>query len=279
MPDIIMHSYTMRDFPREQAFAHAADCGYDGIELQRIHFKEHYLERELPECMELSDEYEVPIYCVDFTGDLITDDAGVREESIRLIEKNIRICGEHGVPLMNGFTGFLVADPDNWGANGSAIATDAHFERAAEGLRHLGSVAESADVVLTLEVHMNTIHDTVATTARLLDMVGSPYVLANPDPGNMFATSTAEVDPNSLELLKDRIGYFHFKNCARTDSGFSYDGFLADGDIDFAPWVAKAFELGFVAPMCIEYVGGGDAKAAARADLPYLRDIMKSLRA
>ena len=278
MPDIIMHSYTMRDFPCEQAFAHAAECGYDGIELQRIHFKEHYLENELPQCMELAEEYDVPVYCVDFTGDLISDEKATRDESIKLIEKNIRICGEYGVPLMNGFTGFLVADPDNWGANGSAIATDVHFERAADGLRNLASVAEEADVVLTLEVHMNTIHDTIASTFKLLTMVNSDYVQSNPDPGNMHATSTAETDPASLDLLKDRIGYFHFKNCARTETGFNYDGFLATGDIDFTRWVKRAFELGFDKPMCIEYVGGGDAKAAAKEDLPYLRSIIEAAR-
>lgn len=275
---IIMHSYTMRDFPREQAFAHAADCGYDGIELQRVHFKEDYLERELPECLKLSKEYNVPIHCIDFTGDLISDDEAIREESIQLIEKNIRICGGYGIPLMNGFTGFLVADPDNWGANGSAIANDTHFDRAATRLRKLADVARQENVTLTLEIHMNTIHDTIATTARLLDMVDSDQVVANPDPGNMYATSTAEDDPAALDALAGRMGYFHLKNCVRNENAYGYDEFLGDGDIDFAPWLKKIVSLGYDCPICIEYVGAGDAKAAARADLSHLRELLQDIQ-
>jgi len=271
---IVMHSYTMRDFPREKAFAHASACGYDAIELQRVHFKEDYLEVELPECLKLSAEHDLSIHSVDFTGDLISDDAATCKESIRLIEKNIKICGQHNIPLMNGFTGFLVADPDDWGANGSAIATDVHFDRAAEGLKHLAGVAAKADVILTLEIHMNTIHDTVATTVRLLDAVQSDHLMANPDPGNAFATSTAEKSPDALEQLRDRIGYFHLKNCRSVEGKFSYDGFLDDGDIEIAPFLEKLDALGYKGPVCIEYVGSGDAEASAEHDLPYLRSIM-----
>jgi sugar phosphate isomerase/epimerase len=272
--NIVMHSYTMRDFGREEAFAHAAACGYGGIELQRVHFKEKSLETELPECLRLGEEHGVPVYCVDFTGDLISDDEGVREESVRLIEKNIGVCGEHGVPLMNGFTGFLVADADDWGANGSSIAGDVHFDRAAEGLKHLAGVAEKSGVVLTLEIHMNTIHDTVATTARLLDRVGSDCVLANPDPGNAFGTSTAEQDAGALDLLAGRIGYFHLKNCRRVEGAFSYEGFLGDGEIDFVPYLEKLDAQGYEGSVCIEYVGEGDAKASAKADIAYLNSIV-----
>ena len=272
MPHIIMHSYTLRDFSREEAFAHAAACGYDGIELQRAHFKEDALESELPAALALAKEHGLFIHCVDYTGDLIHDNAQVREDSIALIEKNLRVCGEHGVPLMNGFTGFLVADPDNWGANGSAIATDVHVDRAAEGLQHLARVAEQSGVVMTLEVHMNSIHDTYATTARLLDRVQSDHLLANPDPGNTFATSTAVCSPEAMATLAARIGYFHLKNCrAKEVGGFSYEGYLAEGAIDFVPYLETLRAVGYAGPLCIEYVGDGDAKAAAREDLATLR--------
>ena len=275
--NIIMHSYTMRDYTREEAFARASDCGYDGIELQRVYFKEDFLEVELPECVKLSKQHNVPIHCVDFTGDLITDDESIREETIKLIEKNIRVCGEHNVPLMNGFTGFLVSDPDNWGANGSAMASDIHYDRATEGLKHLADVAQRSNVTLTLEIHMNTIHDTVATTSRLLDAVASEHLLANPDPGNCFATSTAEKSPGALDSLKDRIGYFHLKNCKGVQGAFSYEGFLNDGEIDFEAFLAKLHQLGYKAPMCIEYVGGGDANASTQNDIEYLRPIVKDI--
>ena len=278
MSTIIMHSYTLRDFPREEAFAHAAECGYDGIELQRAHFKEDSLETELPLCIALAEKHGLFIHCVDFTGDITNDEAQIRDDSTALIEKNIRICGEHRVGLMNGFTGFLVAEPDNWGANGSAIATDVHFERVTEALKCLVPVAEASNVTLALEVHMNTIHDTYGTTRRLLDAVPSAYLKANPDPGNTFATSTAEHAPESLDILGDRIGYFHLKNCVLGDDGnYSYLGQLAEGQIDFIPYLRKLHEVGYDQPYCIEYVGEGDAKAAAREDILTLKQWLSDM--
>jgi sugar phosphate isomerase/epimerase len=270
----IMHSYTMRDFPVEEAFAHASRCGYDGIEMQRIHFNEHYLENEMPKLSALSKENNLPIHCIGFTGSMISDDLHEIEETLSLVEKNIRICGEHAIPLMNGFTGMLVGEnPDNWGANGSALANDVHVDRCVKALKHLSSVAGDAGVTLTLEIHMNTIHDTIASTGRLLDLVDSPHLLANPDPGNMFATSTAEKEPDALRALKGRIGYFHFKNCRLNGNEFDYSAFLADGDIDIPGYVNAMKESGYSGPVCIEYVGSRDMKESAKADLAFLKSL------
>jgi sugar phosphate isomerase/epimerase len=264
----------MRDFPVEEAFAHASRCGYDGIEMQRIHFNEHYLENELPKLTELSKENNLPIHCIGFTGSMISDDANEVEETVNLVEKNIRLCGEYSIPVMNGFTGMLTGeDPDNWGANGSAIAKEVHIDRCVTALKHLSSVAGEAGVTLTLEIHMNTIHDTIASTLKLLEMVDSPHLLANPDPGNMYATSTAEKEPSDLHALKGRIGYFHFKNCTLNGNEYDYSSYLADGDIDIAAYVGAMKDFGYSGPVCIEYVGGGDAKESARADIEFLKSL------
>jgi len=270
----IMHSYTMRDFSVEEAFAHAALCGYDGIEMQRVHFNENYLESEITTLNALSEEHRVPIHCIGFTGSILSDDSKEIEETMALVEKNIRLCGEHSIPIMNGFTGMLTSDtPDDWGTNGSAIAEQRHFDRCVEGLRHLTGVAEEAGVTLTLEIHMNTIHDTVSSTLALLEAVDSPRLLANPDPGNMFATSPAEQDPNALDALKGRIGYFHFKNCRLNEGTYDYSPFLGDGDIDIAAYLNAMYESEYSGPVCIEYVGDGDARESAKADLAYLKSL------
>jgi sugar phosphate isomerase/epimerase len=278
MNDIIMHSYSLRNFSREEAFTHTAACGYKGIELQRAHFKEQELDSELPQCLRLANDLGLSIHCVDFTADITNDDEKIRQDSIDLIAKNLRICGTHHIPLMNGFTGFLVADADNWGANGSAIAEEKHFDRVTEALIHLCSIAESSNVTLCLEVHMNTIHDTYGTTARLLNRVQSNRLKANPDPGNTFATSAAEHSPLSLDLISESIGYFHMKNCRKTSEGtYSYDGFLGDGEIDFIPYLEKLQSLNYNGPICVEYVGEGDAKAAVKEDIETLRSWLETI--
>ena len=270
--NVLLHSYTFRDYPLEEAFRCGDRFDYDGIELHRAHFDEDHLDEELPRCQELAEKYAVPIACVDFTADLINEDPGIIEKCVGSVERNIGVCARFGVPLMNGYAGVLTQDPDDYGRNGSALATDAHYERATEALRRLARAAEQGHVTLTLEIHMNTLHDTIASTARLLDSVGSRHLLANPDPANMLATSTAETGPNALDPLRDRIGHFHFKNCREHEGGYTYSVGLAEGDVDTWAYLQKLRELRYNGPVCIEYVGKGDPYVRAEQDIAYLRE-------
>lgn len=274
----ILHSYSFRDYPLEAAFESARKFGWDGLELQRAHFNPDYLNEELPRCQRLGQRFGIPIYCVDFSGDFTNDDPDMVSASERLVERSIRICAERGVRLLNGFTGFLAgANPQDYGANGSAIASDTHFERAAQCLRRLGATALDHDVTLTLEIHMNTIHDTIASTVRLLDMVDCPNVLANPDPGNMYATSTAERDPGALDLLAGRIGYFHLKNCVELDGGCDFSVCLEDGAIDTKSYLRKLAGIGYNGPICVEYCGTGDPHPSVERDIAFLRGAVEEI--
>lgn len=268
---IVMHSYTFRTYPLEFAFRNALRFGWDGIELQPCHFDRDDIENELPRCMALGAKYGVPIVCVDFGGDFINEDAAVVEAAVRRMEKEIEVCGRHGARLMNGCAGVLVKDKTDYGKNGSALAEDAHYDRAAEAFRHLGPFAEKRGVRIVFEIHMNTIHDTLASTARLLDKIGCANVMANPDPGNMYSTSTAEHDPDAMDLLRGRIGYFHLKNCYLHAGQYSYNVRLADGDININRYIQKLVDFGYDGLMCVEYCGAGDPHVAAEQDIAYVR--------
>jgi len=277
--DIVMHSYTFRAYPLEEAFRNAKRFGWDGIELQPCHFDPARIETELPAAIALGGQYDVPIRCVDFGGDFISGEPAAVEASVRQMERSIEACGRHGIRLMNGGVGSLVVDRTDYGKNGSAIAEDVHYERAAEAFRHLGGFAAERDVCLVFEIHMNSIHDTFASTVRLLDLIGLENVMANPDPGNMFATSTAEKDPGALDLLAGRIGYFHFKNCAHTGGEYNYSVRLREGHIDTSQWLAKLVAMGFAGPVCIEYCGQGDPHVAAEEDIRYVRKTLERMAA
>ncbi len=272
---IAMHTYTFRDDPLETACEDAARFAWDGLELHHAHFDQTKLERELPRCKKIAARHNIPIACVDFSADFINDDPKIAENSVELLTKNIAICAKHGIPLMNGFTGFLVADPADFGKNGSALATDTHYDKAAEALRHLAQAAARHNVQLALEIHMNTIHDTIAATAKLLDKVASDHIVANPDPGNLFATSTAEKDPAALDQLQGRIGYFHFKNCVERDGLYDYSVPLAQGHIDSFKYIQKLVQMGYNGPLCVEYCGDGDPHVPAQQDIHYLRQCLE----
>jgi len=267
----VMHSYTFRAYSLREAFVNARRFGWDGIELQPCHFNRDRIETELPEAVALGQEYGVSILCVDSGGDFISENPKIIENEVRRMERDIDTCARCGVSLLNGGVGGLVADPGDFGKNGSALAKDVHYERAAEAMKYLGARAAKHGIRIVFEIHMNALVDTIASTARLLEMIALDNVQANPDCGNMFATSTAEKDPESLERLRGRIGYYHLKNCRTIGGGYDFSVRLADGHIDIYKWLEKIVSMGYDGAMCIEYCGAGDPRVAAKEDLQYAR--------
>lgn len=268
---LVMHSYTFRTYPFEEAIRSALRFGWAALELQPCHFDRNDIENELPKAAALANNHGIPIHCVDFSGDFINDDAKIRETAVAGMETYIKTCAANGIHLLNGSAGAIALHED-WGKNGSALATDAHYEIAAEAFRHLGKVAAQHKVEIVFEIHMNTIHDTIASTRRILDMIKLDNVMANPDPGNMFGTSTAERDPEALDQLEGRrIGYMHFKNCEKIGNACNYSVKLADGHIDVYKWVEKLVKIGYDRAICIEYCGEGDPHVAAEQDIAYMR--------
>lgn len=274
----VMHSYTFRAYPLAEAFRNAIRFGWDGIELQPCHFNPAEVGTELARVSAEAREAGVAIECLDFGGDFIGADTAIREAAVSQAERAIDACAENGVGLLNGMLGGLVVDPEDWSKNGSAAAEDAHYERAAEAMRHLGGRAAAKGIRIVLEIHMNTIHDSVASTVRLLDLIGLDNVQANPDCGNMFAVAHAEKDPAALDQLAGRIGYCHFKNCASRGGEWDYSVRLEEGHVDVYKWLEKLHALGFDESVCIEFCGHGDPHVAARADLAYARDCWAWIR-
>ncbi len=269
-----MHSYTFRAYSLKRAFGAAQRFGWDAIELQRCHFDEDDLENSLAKAVKLSGRFDVPITCVDFITDFIDKDRGIVNANVRKVEEYVRVCAKHGIKMLNGAVGTLGRHPTDYSKNGSAMARDIQYKRAAEALRCVGKRAAKHGIQIVIEIHMNTLHDTIASTARLLDLVAMDNVLANPDPGNMFSTCTADRDPDALDQLDGRVGYVHLKNCAFHAGEYNYSVRLADGHVDTFKWLKKLRDIGYKGPICVEYCGEGDPHAAAKRDIRYLNDCM-----
>ena len=191
---LVMHSYTFRRYSLREAFVNARRLGWDGIELQPCHFDRERIETELPEAVALGGKLGVPILCVDSGGDFIQDDGAAREAEVRRMERDIEACARCGVSLINGGVGGLVVDRQDYGKNGSALAKDVHYERAADAMRHLGALAAKRSITIVFEIHMNGLVDTIASTARLLDLIGLDNVKANP-----------EIKQNGIKRMNDNL--------------------------------------------------------------------------
>lgn len=275
---ILLHSYTFRAYHLERAFRKAKEFGYDGIELSTVHFQFSDLENEIPRIRELSEIYALPIVTGDFPADLISSEDSLRT-TIENLRRAIPLFKSLGVEILNGGVGPLAGDdPSDFSRGGSAIAKEEHYERAIKGLKQIVPILEETGLVLTLEIHMNTIHDTATSTVRILEEVGSPLVKANLDPGNMFATAHSEEPLRAIDILGEWMGYIHLKNCRKIGKLYDYTCSLEDGDIDFYKVLSYINEKGYEGDICIEYVGAGDPAPKAKKDISYLKEVLKDIR-
>jgi sugar phosphate isomerase/epimerase len=275
---ILLHSYTFRSYSIERAFQKAKEFGYAGIELSTVHFNFFNLDQEIKRLDGIQKKYELPIITADFPANFITSDESLRE-SVEYLRKAIPLLKELGVRILNGGVGPLAGkEPSDFSQGGSAIATEEHYERAIKGLKEIVPLLEENNLLLTLEIHMNTLHDTAASAKRIIEEVNSPLVLANLDLGNMYATPQAEEPIKAIEILGDRIGYIHLKNCRKIGDRYDYTWALEDGDIDYFRALSFIYKKGYKGDICIEYCGLGDPTPRARKDILYLKDILNELK-
>jgi len=273
---ILMHAYTFRAYDFEHAVRKSLDFGYDGVELVGSHYSFDTLESDCKYMKHVLDKYGQQAQVAAFGPSLLERDPEKRKINLDLWERGIRAFSSIGVGQINGGVGPLHDDDPK--KSGSAKATDEDYELAAEGLRQLVPKLRDAGMTLSLEIHMNTLHDTARTTKKLLDMVDAlDTVYANPDPGNMFSTPHAEPAVEAIKLLEGYIGYFHLKNCLQYGPYYSYSTTIAAGHIDFYKVFEALKATGFKGAVCIEYCGAGDPAVAAEQDLKYIRSLLDEL--
>ena len=280
MSQIYLNSFNYRKYSLERAMRRAREYGYDGVEIWSGHFKLETVEETLAEARRLGREIGVGTPVLNLSGNVIGDDAEERRARVTRLLEVIERCPEYGIELINGYAGSLIIDRKDWSKNGSAAATAEHYERAIEAYRQLGPAAERAGVTITLEVHMNTIHDTAASTVRLLDAIGSPAVRANLDPGNMWGVRTSEPPVEAIPILGERIAFVHFKNARRVsymDVGVDYDFTLKGGELDYYAIVSGLVRAGFEGPYGLEWSGSGDPSVTTREDIEYLRSLLRDV--
>ncbi len=142
------------------------------------------------------------------------------------------------VPGMVG-TGF-------WGGQGDIVSYRDCWDRAVENCRALRAYGESLGVVLGVENVWNNFLLSPIEFVHFLDAVGSPFVKAYFDVGNVVKFGFPEM---WIDILGPRIARVHVKDYKRSVG--TLDGFcdLLSGDVDY-PAVVRALErAGYDGPL------------------------------
>ena len=147
------------------------------------------------------------------TANLMTPDAGEREREVESAIAFYRSASRRfPILLCNAFSGPLL-NPDksipyrDYHKQGSGIATEAHYQWAAEGFRVLAPVAEELGFRFAFELHMGYLHDLPASAAKLIEQIDHPAVGANPTMATSSTSPSARRWPSRFAPLAGRLYY------------------------------------------------------------------------
>jgi len=257
------------------AFALADEVGFGGIELRGFdRLGEMSDEKYVARVGQIAARRPNLIITFNFDGEFTDPDKSVRLQSQHRIAEQIeRFKDAVGVEFINLTTGRII-DPKSQDtapdARGSAIAEKWHWGAVAEHTGALSCVAAKLGMHIAVETNHGFLHDGPRTTLKLLDEIGCYNVGANFDFANMIMHGDTPPLGESLDILKDRIIYFHLKNTTRCGGGWMPTP-LADGDIDHDEYLRIISTWDHVENLALEFPRAGDGAYACMQDMAYLR--------
>ncbi|WP_165945546.1 TIM barrel protein [Micromonospora sp. KC606] len=279
----VLHSYALRDYPLGHVLRVAAADAWPAIELSSWHFDPEFdaenVRSGIAAAVRTGRRYGVEVFCADYWAVFTAADEAERAMWVEKVCTVVDACAANGIALVNGAGGWLVRDGQDWDrdwtGNGSALASDVHLKWVADCYRRVAAYAAERGVRVAVEVHPNTVHDTVAATARLLDLADHDNLVVTLDPANAVALGADDRDPAVIDLVAGRVAYFHLKNCLIRGGAADFTVDAAAGVVDNYRWLARLARIPAVTEVGVEYCGDGDPHPRLTAGRRYLEDTLR----
>ena len=216
----------------------------------------------------------------------------IGEQNRDRLFKSIEIAGWLGIDIVNSA---LSGPPRNkaLGDNtpgkpiqqgSSQLASYQDFERTASILHEAGERAGGAGLEVTVEVHQHSIADTSTSTLKLLEMVNSDHVFANPDLGNILwhYDEPEESSEDAIVALAPHSKYWHCKTLQRVhvpelDRAYFIRVPIPDGDIDYRFAINAMIEAGYEGYFALEGTNTGDHISKDARSVQYVRKIVAEI--
>lgn len=231
---------------REDRFKLARDCGFDGVEAPPI--------ADASECEAMRKAAEaasIRIHSVIYGGwdaPLSSPNPEVREKGVQQVQAALESAHRMGADDILLVPGIVTAETRYIQC----------YQRSQQAIRRLVPVAERLKVMILVEEVWNKFLLSPLEFARYIDELGSPWVQAYFDVGNVVDFGWPE---DWIRTLGKRIKRVHLKDFRRGPRQFVN---LREGDVNW-PEVRRAFlEVGYHGFMTCELPGGDES---------YLRDL------
>ncbi|MCK4981377.1 MAG: sugar phosphate isomerase/epimerase [Victivallaceae bacterium] len=262
----------------DELFRIAQKFGYDGVELRwKYKFDDMNQKEYRNKLINLKSQY--PDFEITFGGAVDFcrgKEDEVKAETANYLEFLEWSKKELDTRVMNFFTGAMIAENTDYmlfHLNGSGMADEGDYERAAAGLKIVGEKAAELDMLIALETHNCYLHDLVKPCKKLMDMTRHDAVGINWDQGNILLNENGESIDEVFDILDGKIYYAHLKNVLVFQHKLYLVTQLEQGHIDTMHAVKK-LKTNLKSGICAtEYSAPGDGIIAAKRDMEYMKYI------
>lgn len=193
-------------------------------------------------------------------------DQAVRAQSLRIMEKAIRLAAKLGVRIIQIAGYDVYYEP----------STEQTRELFGQNLALCGEMASREGVVLAFETMETPFMNTVAKAMEWVRRINSPYLQVYPDIGNI-TNAALEYGSSPVEDLASGGGHLAALHLKETRPGVFREVPYGDGHVDFAALVSCAADMGvrmYVGEFW--YTGGEDWRGILRQNNRFLRGILSA---
>lgn len=226
----------------EETFKMAKDAGFDGVELALFEEGELDLnttEEGMLKIKAMADKYGIELYSV--ATELLwyywlnDEDEAKRDKAKAIVRKMIDCASVMGCDTVLVVPGVVGAE---WAIADKKMDYELCWERSLEAIKELAKYAEEKKIYIGIENVGNKFLLSPMEMRSFIDAVGSEYVGAYLDVGNLLYDGYPEM---WIKTLGKRIKKVHFKDYRMAAGGeHGYVDLLA-GDVDF-PLVMESFK-------------------------------------
>ena len=238
----IVDSAFPSDWSLERIFKEARENGFDGVELWLTEdgiVRLDSTREDMEKVKELAKKYGIELYSLAsglyWQYSLTDEDSVVREKAKGIVRKQLELAHDLGCDTILVIPGCVGVDF----VPGSGIVDyETAYARAYEWLEELKPCAEKWQVSIGIENVWNKFLLSPLEMRDLIDRVGSPYVGAYLDIGNVLNFGYPE---QWVRILGERIRKIHLKDFSREVGNINGFVELLKGDVDY-PAVIEALK-------------------------------------
>lgn len=237
--------WTFSDRNPHSCFALAQKYGFDGVEVALgesgpVRFDS--TKEELEEYRRIAENYGIAFYSLVcdscWSYSLTSSSSKSRETAEAIIIKQLEtacLLGCDTILVLPGMVQALSSDSE-------VVPYDLVWKRSLEALKRLAVYGEKYGVVIGVENVWNKFLLSPLEMRNFLGEIGSPWVKAYFDVGNVVYTGFPE---QWIRILGNRIAKVHFKDYVRADG--TANGFvdILKGDVDYEAVMVALKEVGY----------------------------------